>query len=184
MASTASGAGEPARSARRGPRRDLEHRLIAGVCSGLARQAGIDPLVVRIVFVAMATAGGVGIPLYLIAWLLMPAGEADAPPRRRIGDRRAELEVAIGAGLLLLSVLLGLRALGIWFTDAIVWPAVLLVSGGALLWRQSLRPSRPPDVKPPTHPAPAVASAPAAEPGPAHDERAALVSRTGRRRDR
>ena len=48
------------------------------------------------------------------------------------------MEVALGTGLLLLAALLTFRALGIWFSDAVVWPLVLIASGGALLWRQSL----------------------------------------------
>ena len=34
-------------------------------------------------------------------------------------------------------MLLALRALGVWFSDALVWPLVLIAGGGALLWRQS-----------------------------------------------
>ena len=48
------------------------------------------------------------------------------------------MEVALGTGLLLVSALLTFRALGIWFSDAVVWPLVLVASGGALIWRQSL----------------------------------------------
>jgi signal transduction histidine kinase len=51
---------------------------------------------------------------------------------------RAAIEVGLGVGLLLLAVLLTFRELGIWFSDAIVWPAVLIAAGGALIWRQSL----------------------------------------------
>ena len=47
------------------------------------------------------------------------------------------MEVALGTGLLLLSVLLAFRALGVLFSDAIVWPLVLIASGGALIWRGS-----------------------------------------------
>jgi signal transduction histidine kinase len=47
------------------------------------------------------------------------------------------VEVALGTGLLLLSALLTFRALGIWFSDAIVWPLVLIASGAALIWRGS-----------------------------------------------
>ena len=47
------------------------------------------------------------------------------------------MEVALGAGFLLLSALLALREMGVWFSDAIVWPVVLVGAGGALLWRQS-----------------------------------------------
>jgi signal transduction histidine kinase len=47
------------------------------------------------------------------------------------------VEVALGTGLLLLSALLAFRELGIWFSDAVVWPLVLIASGGALIWRGS-----------------------------------------------
>jgi signal transduction histidine kinase len=45
--------------------------------------------------------------------------------------------VALGAGLLLLSLLLTLRALGVWMSELVVWPVVLVTVGGALLWRES-----------------------------------------------
>ena len=44
-------------------------------------------------------------------------------------------------GLVTLAFLLTMRALGIWFSDVIVWPVVLLAAGAGLLWRQSLRPT-------------------------------------------
>ncbi len=57
------------------------------------------------------------------------------------------MEVALGTGLLLLAVLLTFRALGIWFSDAVVWPLVLIAGGGALLWRQSLGSAEPAPVE-------------------------------------
>jgi signal transduction histidine kinase len=39
--------------------------------------------------------------------------------------------------LLTLSALLVFRELGVWWSDALVWPLVLAISGAALLWRQS-----------------------------------------------
>ena len=72
----------PTATPRREPlRRDGAHRYVAGVCSGIGRHLRIDPLIVRIVFVAAATAGGVGIVLYGLAWVLVPAD--DARPRTR-----------------------------------------------------------------------------------------------------
>jgi signal transduction histidine kinase len=56
---------------------------------------------------------------------------------RSLRGGRAAIEVGLGVGLLLLSVLLTFRELGLWFSDAIVWPAVLIAAGGALIWRQS-----------------------------------------------
>jgi signal transduction histidine kinase/phage shock protein PspC (stress-responsive transcriptional regulator) len=125
---------------RRTLRRDPAHGWVAGVCSGLAAELGVDALVVRVAFVAAALAGGLGVAVYALAWVLLPAGSARGTsvlPRRLRGDR-ASVEVAAGVGLLVLSVLLTFREVGLWFSDAIVWPSVLIAAGGALIWRQSL----------------------------------------------
>ena len=162
-------------STRRAPnaiRRDPERRLIAGVCAGIARYFGIDPLFVRIGFVAAAAAGGFGVLMYALAWVLIPEEAGVTPARRWLAGRpgrRASIEVGAGAGLLLLSLLLALRATGIWFSDAVVWPLVLVGAGVALLWRQSVS-AVPPDAEAETEAAP--------EPERAA-ERGARISRTG-----
>lgn len=51
------------------PRND---RMIAGVCSGIARRFGIAPTLVRILFVASLLLPGPQILVYLAGWLLMP----------------------------------------------------------------------------------------------------------------
>ena len=53
-------------------RRSKQDRVIAGVCGGIARSLGIDPVIVRVVAAAFALAGGAGIIAYLIAWLVIP----------------------------------------------------------------------------------------------------------------
>lgn len=50
-----------------------EGRMIAGVCTGLARYFGVDATVVRIIFVLLALFAAGGVLLYLILWLVMPA---------------------------------------------------------------------------------------------------------------
>src|SRR4051794_3763148 len=104
----------------------------------MAKQAGIDVVIVRIIFIALVFAGGIGIAMYALLWALVPAegqeGRVLSIPRLQ---GRGGLQVALGAGLLLLSLLLTLRALGVWVSDLIVWPVVLVAVGGALLWRES-----------------------------------------------
>ena len=46
--------------------------MVAGVASGIAGYVGIDALFVRIAFALLAVVGGVGIPLYVACWLLIP----------------------------------------------------------------------------------------------------------------
>jgi phage shock protein PspC (stress-responsive transcriptional regulator) len=52
--------------------RPRDNRVIAGVCSGIARRFGIDPTIVRILFVASLLLPGPQIVIYLAAWVLMP----------------------------------------------------------------------------------------------------------------
>lgn len=47
-------------------------RMLAGVAAGAARYLGVDPTIVRVVFAVLAIVGGIGIPVYLAAWLLIP----------------------------------------------------------------------------------------------------------------
>jgi phage shock protein C len=52
-------------------------RVIGGVASGLAEYFQVDPLFVRVAFVALAFAGGAGLVLYLVLWVLMPPPGVD-----------------------------------------------------------------------------------------------------------
>jgi len=49
-------------------------RIIAGVCGGIAEYLGIDPTVVRLlyVFASLATIGFPGMLVYIILWVIMP----------------------------------------------------------------------------------------------------------------
>lgn len=67
------------------PRRSDDDRKIGGVAAGIGRRYGIDPVLVRVAFVVATFFSGVGVLLYLLGWLLLPAA----------GD-----EVCAAAGLL------------------------------------------------------------------------------------
>lgn len=62
--------GLPARPSSLTRRRD--DRMLAGVASGIAAYLGVETLLVRIAFAVLTIVGGVGIPLYLVCWLLIP----------------------------------------------------------------------------------------------------------------
>lgn len=133
-------------------RRRREDRLVAGVASGLADHLGLDPLKVRIAFAVLAGFGGFGVVLYGGYWLVVPqAGSSDvaAPaglraatrlglrsvPARRFEEQQpiqtiALLAVALGA------VLLGQRA-GLGVPGILLWPALAVGAGLAVLWRQA-----------------------------------------------
>jgi len=70
------------------PVRPRAGRKLGGVATGIALRYQIDPVIVRIAFVALALSGGVGVPMYLAGWLLLPEE----------GDTASPLEALIGKG--------------------------------------------------------------------------------------
>ena len=116
------------------------------MAAGIARRYGVEVSLVRLAFVVATAVGGFGLGAYLLGWILIPPGDS-ARGRSRLPTGRAAVEVALGTGLLLVAVLLTFRGLGIWLSDAVVWPLVLIASGGALLWRQSLGSPEPAPVE-------------------------------------
>jgi len=58
--------------------RSRTERRVAGVCGGLAEMFGWDPTLVRLAFVFLLLPTGL-LPLllvYLVAWIIVPEGEA------------------------------------------------------------------------------------------------------------
>lgn len=56
-------------------RRSSHHKVIAGVCGGIAEWLGWDPTVVRVLYVVLSVfpgSGIAGIPIYILLWILMP----------------------------------------------------------------------------------------------------------------
>jgi len=51
--------------------RNLENKMIAGVCSGLAEYLNIDPTIIRIIWALIAISGA-GLLAYLICALIIP----------------------------------------------------------------------------------------------------------------
>lgn len=48
--------------------RDENHKILGGVCSGIAAYFGIDPVIVRVLFIV----SGIGFLLYLLLWIFVP----------------------------------------------------------------------------------------------------------------
>lgn len=59
---------------RRPLRRSRRHRMIAGVCGGIAEWLGWDPTLVRVLYVvgSVLSAAFPGILVYVILWIIVP----------------------------------------------------------------------------------------------------------------
>ena len=49
-----------------------EGKMLAGVCGGFAEYFGIDPTIIRLVWVILSLVAGCGILAYIIAIIIMP----------------------------------------------------------------------------------------------------------------
>src|SRR5919201_270693 len=59
--------------------RSSRDRMWAGVAGGLAEYLDLDPALVRLIWVLAAVlTGGLAIPIYIVAWIIMPRD--DRPP--------------------------------------------------------------------------------------------------------
>jgi phage shock protein C len=62
-------------------RRPLDDRIVAGVCSGIGRYLGVDPVLVRVAFAVFTVlTWGTALLAYPIIWFLMPEEPRPAAP--------------------------------------------------------------------------------------------------------
>lgn len=62
--------------------RSRSDRVLGGVCGGIARSVGVDPVLVRIAAVLIGlVSAGTAVLAYLVAWLLLPQAAGEAAPR-------------------------------------------------------------------------------------------------------
>lgn len=54
--------------------RSYSNRVFLGVCGGIGEYFGIDPTIVRLIWVLFALLGGAGVLFYIIAAVLIPNG--------------------------------------------------------------------------------------------------------------
>ena len=110
-------------------RRSKSDRMIAGVAGGIGEYFRIDPVLVRIGFVALALFGGAGLIVYPVAWVLVP--DYDGAPRgiREILKIGAVVVAALAVSLGLF--LAGAAAAGFGGSTAV---AIAVLVAGVLLF--------------------------------------------------
>jgi signal transduction histidine kinase len=114
--------------------RARDHRMVAGVASGIAEHLRIPAVWVRIGFVVLLGFNGLGLLLYAAFWAVVPVrpGAAGAPARRDL----AQLVpfVVIGLGVIVLQVQLG-GSRGVAGTAG--WLVAIIAVGAGVIWHQS-----------------------------------------------
>lgn len=122
--------------------RDTQHKVIGGVCAGLARYFDIDAPLLRVLFAFMFLFASAGFWLYVILWVVMPAA-----PKATIIDENGQTVIEVPEkkqvskeSLVLGLILIATGALALihrflpdfnWHT---IWPVSLIVLGILLLF--------------------------------------------------
>ncbi|MGH3812846.1 MAG: PspC domain-containing protein [Pseudonocardiaceae bacterium] len=111
------------------PRRRRDDRKIGGVAAAIGRRYAVDPVLVRVAFVVATLFSGMGVLLYLLGWLLLPAE----------GDQASAAESLLGRGrssmspvLMLVLILLLIPASGAVFGGPASGVLALAVGVGAM----------------------------------------------------
>lgn len=137
-------------------------KMIGGVCGGLGTYLGMDPLILRILFVVAAMMNGIGLAIYLLMWLFVPRAEAGeltqeevvrhnvAEIRNRaqelgqearqaldkpwaMEDKASKRPLVIGGVLVGIGLLVLLQNFGILWPLGKLWPLAVIALGVLLL---------------------------------------------------
>jgi signal transduction histidine kinase len=111
--------------------RSPRHRLVGGVAGGLGERLGVDPVLARAMFAALAVAGGMGFLAYLVLWAVVPEDDGRALVKEP-GNRRG-----LAVGMVVAGVTLLLHEAGFWFGEAAAWSVGLATVGMAIIWARS-----------------------------------------------
>jgi len=125
--------------------------MLAGVCTGIAKNLDVDPVLVRVGFILGAFANGVGILAYILLWVLVPQRpyahdlypEADIDMASPEPTSRSQFSPAVIFGGLLIAVgvfsLLDNIIPG--FDMSELWPLILIALGIGLVVK-SMKPTK------------------------------------------
>lgn len=119
--------------------RSREDKVVAGVCGGIGEYFNVDPVWIRIAFVLLIFAQGVGLILYVIAFLLMPENPHQTSKKSTQfeatlsgftkGKSKHTGAYIMGAILIIIGAIFLLQNLFSWFSFAYVWPLILIAIG-------------------------------------------------------
>ena len=116
--------------------RPKDDRWLGGVASGLGAYFDLSPTIYRIAFVVLALAGGTGVLLYVVAWLVIPEeGTADSIAGEELRKHRDHPRRLLGIAILGLAAILALSEAHFWPSPGNLWVALALGIAAIAWWR-------------------------------------------------
>ena len=137
------------------------NKVFAGVCGGLGEYFDIDPVIVRLIFVAITLLGGAGVLAYIVMWIIVPEsgqksyaetikkdidekktnknGKSETGERiakevkEAVAKRKNDGPYLIGAILILLGLIFLAQNFFSFIDFDKLWPLILVVVGLGIL---------------------------------------------------
>ncbi|MFF3288179.1 PspC domain-containing protein [Streptomyces sp. NPDC003023] len=127
--------------------RSADGRMLGGVARGLAGHLGLPVVWVRLVFLGLFLADGLGAVLYAVFWIVVPLGvggraaeprsvfETTPDGRRRL--RKPDKGQLFAVAALLFGAAVFVGNVDLRGSNRYVWPTLLIGAGVVLVWRQA-----------------------------------------------
>lgn len=134
--------------------RSCKNRMLGGVAGGLGEYFGVDPNFIRLFFVLSIIPGGIGLIIYLVAWVIIPNDpecKSEKRPKEEIKEsahefakqtkenfreaRHGDASAIVGSAVVVIGVLLlikNITGINIWGN---FWPVALVMIGLIILWK-------------------------------------------------
>ncbi|MFI5929913.1 PspC domain-containing protein [Micromonospora sp. NPDC051543] len=120
--------------------RPRDGRYLAGVCAAIGRATNTDPVLWRVLLAVLGFFGGIGILVYVAAWLIIPnEGDTASPVESMLGRGRSSMSPVT---VIILGILVA-ASFGYIVTDAfraVLLGAAILIGGALLLNRDNRGP--------------------------------------------
>lgn len=124
--------GPPSAHAYRRLHRDPDNRIVAGVAAGLAEHLGVPTILVRLIFIGLLAANGMGGLLYVAFWAVLPAVRSGGGQRR--GNLLHVLALcAFGVGV----VVLRSQVSGFGADSTVIALVAVIALGAGIIWHQA-----------------------------------------------
>ena len=128
--------------------RSRTNKMIGGVAGGLAEYFNVDVILMRLLFVILFVAGGSGVLIYIILWIITPLEPYSRMEEKLNPDIKVENKnintpdnnnrtFIIGVSLIVLGFIFLFNSLFPQFNFSQLWPLVLIVIGVMLIINES-----------------------------------------------
>lgn len=124
--------------------RSKSDKVFTGVCGGLGKYFNVDPIIPRLIFVALTISSGVGLIIYILMSFMVPAEDGSAVVidiTDKIKTNNQDRRLLAGVILVLVGGLFLLQQLSPTFNYFLRWkfllPVFLIVFGFWLLFKKS-----------------------------------------------